>query len=212
MRLMRTLPGVVSNNASDFRLVFNNTDQLNINGMRGSANNVFLDGAVNTDLGANDGQYTQVSLDAVGEFKVQTSSFNAEFGRHAGVIISINTISGGAKFHGTGYEFIRNGAFDANSLFRNRQGQGKAKLRFDQFGGNVSGPVLIPEFFTGDHKKLFFFFNFQTIAGSAGVRAGTVVQPGTIIRDSAGRAIGGTPYPNNTIPPMQWNRATTPAR
>jgi hypothetical protein len=245
MQLMRTLPGVVSNNASDFRLVFNNTDQFNVNGMRGSANNVFLDGAVNTDLGANDGQYTQISLDAVGEFKVQTSAFNAEFGRNAGVMISINTKSGGAKFHGTGYEFIRNDAFDANSFFRNRQGQGKAKLRFDQFGGNVSGPVLIPKFSTGDHKKLFFFFNFegtratrplnnnsfvdvpsaqiltgdfrqlyrsnadgspQTIAGSAGVPIGTVFQPGTIVRDSSGRAIGGTPYPNNTIPQSQWNR------
>ena len=245
MTLMRTLPGVVSNNSSDFRLVFNNTDQFNVNGMRGSANNVFLDGAINTDLGANDGQYTQISLDAVGEFKVQTSAFNAEYGRNAGVMISINTKSGGSQFHGTGYEFIRNDAFDANSFFRNRQSQGRAKLRFDQFGGNVSGPVLVPKFSTGDHKKLFFFFNFegtratrplnnnsfvdvpsaqiltgdfrqqyrfngdgsyQTISGSAGVPVGTVFQPGTIMRDSSGRAIGGTPFVNNTIPQSLWNR------
>jgi hypothetical protein len=245
MQLMRTLPGVVSNNTSDFRLVFNNTDQFNVNGMRGSANNVFLDGSVNTDLGANDGQYTQISLDAVGEFKVQTSAFNAEYGRNPGVMISINTKSGGANFHGTGYEFIRNDAFDANSFFRNRQGQDRAKLRFDQFGGNLSGPVLIPKFSAGDHKKLFFFFNYegtratrplnnntfvdvpsaqilngdfrqlyrfnadgspQIISGSNNVPVGTVFQPGTIIRDSSGRAIGGTPYPNNTIPQSQWNR------
>ena len=66
--LMRTLPGVVSNDRTDFRLAFNNTDAFNVNGLRGSNNNVFLDGAINTDVGANDGQYTQISLDAVGEF------------------------------------------------------------------------------------------------------------------------------------------------
>ena len=77
--LMRTLPGVVTSYNSDFRLAFNNTDQFNVNGLRGSMNNVFLDGSVNTDVGANDGQYTQISLDAVGEFRVQTSTFNAEY-------------------------------------------------------------------------------------------------------------------------------------
>jgi len=242
MTLMRTVPGVVTNNASDFRLVFNNTDQFNVNGMRGSANNVFLDGAINTDLGANDGQYTQVSLDAVGEFKVQTSVFNAEYGRSPGVMISINTKSGGSRFHGTAYEFIRNDAFDANSFFRNQQGQAKAKLRFDQFGGNLGGPIPIPHFSTGDHKKLFFFFNYegtratrplnnntfvdvpsaQVLTGDlsqlfrpgnimngtqdTGFRNGTVFQPGTIVRDSSGRAIGGTPYPGNIIPQSQWNK------
>ncbi len=115
--LMRTLPGVVSNDTSDFRLAFNNTNSFNVNGQRGSSNNVFLDGAINTDVGANDGQYTQISLDAVGEFKLQTSAFNAEYGRNPGVMISINTKSGGSSFHGTAYEFLRNDAFDARRPF-----------------------------------------------------------------------------------------------
>jgi hypothetical protein len=55
--LIRTLPGIVHGEASDFRLAFNNTDQFNVNGLRGSMNNVFLDGSINTDVGANDGQY-----------------------------------------------------------------------------------------------------------------------------------------------------------
>ena len=241
--LMRTLPGVVSNDSSDFRLAFNNTNSFNVNGQRGSSNNVFLDGAINTDLGANDGQYTQISLDAVGEFKLQTSAFNAEYGRNPGIMISINTKSGGSQFHGTGYEFLRNDALDARKPF-DTTGL-VAKLRFDQFGGNLSGPVLIPKFSTGDHKKLFFFFNYegtratrpnggntfidipsqqilngdfrqlyrtgadgspQVIAGSNNVPVGTVFQPGTVVRDSSGRAIGGTPYPNNTIPPSQFNQ------
>ncbi len=241
--LMRTLPGVVSNDSSDFRLAFNNTNSFNVNGQRGSSNNVFLDGSINTDVGANDGQYTQISLDAVGEFKLQTSAFNAEYGRNAGVMISINTKSGGSAFHGTAYEFLRNNAFDARKPF-DTTGM-VAKLRFDQFGGNLGGPILIPHYSMGDHKKLFFFFNYegtratrpngsntfidipsqqildgdfrqlyrtnadgspQIIAGSNGVPVGTVFQPGTIIRDSSGKAIGGAPYPNNTIPKSQWNQ------
>jgi hypothetical protein len=154
--LMRTLPGVVSNDTSDFRLAFNNTNSFNVNGQRGSSNNVFLDGAINTDVGANDGQYTQISLDAVGEFRLQTSAFNAEYGRTPGIMVSINTKSGGNQFHGTGYEFLRNDAFDARKPF-DTTGMVQ-KLRFDQFGGNIGGPVLIPHFSMGDHKKLFFFF------------------------------------------------------
>src|SRR5260370_33520644 len=67
--LMRTLPGVVSNDTSDFRLAFNNTNSFNVNGQRGSSNNVFLDGAINTDVGANDGQTTQFSLNPVGDVR-----------------------------------------------------------------------------------------------------------------------------------------------
>lgn len=157
--LMRTLPGVVSNDRSDFRLAFNNTDAFNVNGLRGSANNVFLDGTINTDVGANDGQFTQISLDAVGEFKVQTSTFNAEYGRNPGILISINTKSGAKDFHGTAYEFFRNNSLDARLPFDTT---GKvAKLRFNQFGGNISGPILLPKISTHSDKRLFFFFNYE---------------------------------------------------
>ena len=94
--LLTTLPGVVTNNNSQFRLVFNQTDDFYVNGMRGTANNFFLDGIINTDVGANDGEYTALSLDAVGEFKTLTGNFNAEYGRSPGVMILINTKSGGA--------------------------------------------------------------------------------------------------------------------
>ncbi len=159
--LLRTAPGVTSTDSSDFRLAFNNTDSFHVNGLRGSQNNVFLDGSINTDVGANDGQYTQLSLDAVGEFKVQTSVFNAEYGRIAGVLIAANTKSGGQNFHGTAYEFNRNDAYDANSFFNNLQGVGKSKLRFNQFGGNLGGPVLLPKISPPSNKKLFFFFNYE---------------------------------------------------
>src|SRR5271168_1412929 len=163
--LMKTLPGVTSNNGSDFQLQFNNTDQLHINGLRGSANNVFLDGAINTDVGANDGQYTQLSIDAVGEFKVQSSTFNAEYGRNPGVLIAINTKSGGQQYHGTAYEFNRENGFGAIPY-----GQTSTQfLRFNQYGFNVGGPIILPKLSPRSAKKMFFFFNFE---GTRGLRPG----------------------------------------
>ncbi|MCC6587397.1 MAG: carboxypeptidase regulatory-like domain-containing protein [Bryobacterales bacterium] len=157
--LMRTLPGVVSNDRSDFRLAFNNTDAFNVNGLRGSANNVFLDGTINTDVGANDGQYTQISLDAVGEFKVQTSTFNAEYGRNPGIMISINTKSGSRDFHGTAYWFLRNNYFDARQPFDTT---GKTQpLNFNQAGGNISGPIYLPKVSSRKDPRMFFFFNYE---------------------------------------------------
>jgi len=234
--LMRTLPGVVSNNSSDFRLAFNNTDQFNVNGLRGSMNNFFLDGSINTDVGANDGQYTQLSMDAVGEFKVQTSTFNAEHGRNPGILLSATTKSGGADYHGTVYHFVRNNAFDTRLPF-DTTGR-VAPLRFNQFGGNISGPVLLPGVSSKERKKLFFFFNYEgtrasrplggnfvdlphpdllngdlsrlyrdvPIATAPQFRTGQVFRPGTLQRNAAGQVTGGDPYPGNIVPRSEWSR------
>ncbi len=141
--------------------MFNSTTGFFVNGYRSSANNVYLDGAINTDVGANDGQYTQLSLDAIGEFKVLSGNYNAEYGRSPGVNIQSNTKSGTRQFHGTLYEFNRNDFLDANKYEFNHVGNKIAKLRFNQFGGNLGGPVFIPKFSSGDHKKLFFFYNYE---------------------------------------------------
>jgi hypothetical protein len=159
--LLTTLPGVVTNNNSQFRLVFNQTDDFYVNGMRGTANNFFLDGIINTDVGANDGEYTALSLDAVGEFKTLTGNFNAEYGRSPGVMILINTKSGGEHFHGTAYEFNRNTDYNANDWFSNHNGQSRADLKFNQFGGNIGGFIPIPKISPRDNKKAFFFFNYE---------------------------------------------------
>jgi hypothetical protein len=163
--LVRTLPGVLSNDTSDFRLAFNNTDSFHVNGLRGSDNNFFLDGAVNTDVGANDGQFTQLSMDAVGEFKLQNSNFAAEYGRNPGVLMAVNTKSGGQRYHGTLYEFNRQNGFDANNYFNKFDQFGNplatpqklSALHFNQFGGNIGGPIPLPH----AKDKLFFFFNYE---------------------------------------------------
>jgi Carboxypeptidase regulatory-like domain/TonB-dependent Receptor Plug Domain len=159
--LLTTLPGVVTNNNSQFRLVFNQTDDFYVNGMRGTANNFFLDGIINTDVGANDGEYTNLSIDAVGEFKTLTGNFNAEYGRSPGVMILINTKSGGQRFHGTAYEFNRNTDYNANDWFSNHNGSPRADLKFNQFGGNIGGYIPIPKISPRSNKKAFFFFNYE---------------------------------------------------
>jgi hypothetical protein len=159
--LLTTLPGVVTNNNSQFRLVFNETDDFYVNGMRGTANNFFLDGVINTDVGANDGEYTNLSIDAVGEFKTLTGNYNAEYGRSPGVMVLVNTKSGGQKFHGTAYEFNRNTDYNANDWFSNHDGLPRANLKFNQFGGNIGGYIPIPKVSPRSNKRAFFFFNYE---------------------------------------------------
>ena len=157
--LLKTLPGVATNDTG-FRLAFNSTEGFMVNGLRQSMNNVVLDGTPNTDTGANDGQYTQLSLDAVGEFKLQNSAFNAEFGRNAGVLITSTTRSGGKQFRGTLYGFRRDGKWDAAP--HDSVTGAKVPLDYNQIGGNIGGWIPIPGVSSGSNKKVFFFFNHES--------------------------------------------------
>jgi len=168
--IIRTLPGVLSNDTSDFAVnSMKDTSTFHVNGMRGSTNNTFLDGTINTDMGDNGSQYTQISMDAVGEFKLQTNNFAAEYGRNPGVLIAMNTKSGGQQFHGTLYEFNREDIFDAAPFFNKVQQSGapfptvtpEAFMRFNQYGGNIGGPIPLGKLSRWNDKKMFFFFNYE---------------------------------------------------
>ncbi len=189
--LLTTTAGVVTNNNSQFRLVFNQTDDFYVNGMRGTDNNFFLDGIINTDIGANDGEYTDLSIDAVGEFKTLTGNYNAEYGRSPGVMILVNTKSGGERYHGTLYEFDRNTDFDANDWFSNHEGLGRAVLRFNQFGANVGGYIPIPKISPRSHKRAFFFFNYEGTRASRpnGGTYYTMPVPGMLGLDTSGNKL-----------------------
>ncbi len=170
--LMSTVPGMTSSSRNDFDMNFNDVSAFHANGGRGSQNNFYLDGSPNLDVGDNQSQYTQPSIDSIAEFKVQQSSFNAEYGRNSGMVVAVQTKSGSNRFHGTLYEYVRNNALDAmNTGFSDRWNSLKAsnpgaerkqvmdKLRYNQFGGNVSGWIPLPKVSTPDSKKLFFFYN-----------------------------------------------------
>jgi Carboxypeptidase regulatory-like domain len=124
------------------------------NGSQASQSNFLLNGGNNLD------ELTNVNApfpfpDAIQEFSVQTSNYNAEYGQSAGAVINIVTKSGGSHFHGTAFEFLRNGYFNAKPYFASTADH----LHRHQFGGTIGGPVIIPHLSTGARTQ--FFFGYQ---------------------------------------------------
>lgn len=124
------------------------------NGTLPNQSNYLLDGGNNVD------EMTNVNApfpmpDALQEFSVQTSNYNAEFGQSAGAVVNIVTKSGGNKFHGDAFEFLRNGYFNAKPYFATVADS----LHRHQFGGTIGGPVILPRISTG--KATQFFFGYQ---------------------------------------------------
>jgi len=130
-----------------------------IAGQRTDSMTFLLDGGLNTNL-LNNGLVLNPNPEAIEEFRVLTSNYNAEYGRNAGGIISVVTRGGGNNFHGAAYDFVRNADFNANSFFNNQAGLPRDSTKRNQFGVTVGGPVLIPKLFDG-RNKLFFMISYQ---------------------------------------------------
>ena len=198
--------------------------QLNIAGQRLENNHYMLDGVENTD--PNYGTYLiQPSVDALQEFKVETSSYGAEYG-HNLAQINVLTKSGGNDYHGALFEFLRNSDLDARNFFDRGTGP-KPPFRRNQFGGVIGGPVQIPGVING-RNKLFFFFNYeglrqtqaQTISSTVPMpsdRTGnfsgsttTIYDPATRVLNAAGTAVASaTPFPGNVIPANRLSPVST---
>ena len=116
-----------------------------------------LDGIQSMDNDADDLILFPV-VDAIGEFKVQTSAAPAAFGGSP-AIINVSFRSGTSKLHGTVYEFIRNHIFDAKNYFDSAS-KPIPPFHMNQFGANLSGPIVIPHLFNG-REKLFFFIDYE---------------------------------------------------
>ncbi|MGH2507525.1 MAG: carboxypeptidase regulatory-like domain-containing protein, partial [Ktedonobacteraceae bacterium] len=126
----------------------------NVGGGRSGSQEILLDGAPDTTGDTNRG-VIDPPVDSVQEFKVQTNSYSAEYGRTTGGVINIITKSGTNDFHGRLYDFERNSIFDANSFFSNRAGLKKSVFIRHQFGGDAGGPVIKNRFFFfGDYEGL----------------------------------------------------------
>jgi len=124
------------------------------NGTLPNQSNYLLNGGNNVDEMTNvNGPFP--FPDAVQEFSVQTSNYNAEFGQSAGAVVNIVTKSGTKKFHGDAFEFLRNGYFNAKPYFATTADN----FHKHTFGGTIGGPVIIPHFSTGARTQ--FFFGYQ---------------------------------------------------
>ncbi len=136
-----------------------------VNGTRGDQNNFILDGVDNNSNDNGSLAFT-TSVDAIAEFKVQTSNYSAEFGRSGGAVINATTKSGSNDIHGSAWEFLRNDALDARGYFESPD-QPKAPYRQNQFGGTVGGPIV--------KGKVFYFLDYEgTRIGSADTDFATV--------------------------------------
>ena len=136
------------------------TVSITINGQRANANEFLLDGAPNSAPSQNQ-PVIYANPDSVQEFKVDTNTFSAEYGRAAGGIFNVVTKAGTNDPHFTLYEFFRNDQLNANDFFANKGGSARPPFKFNQFGGSVGGPVEIPKVYDGKNKT-FFFGNFET--------------------------------------------------
>jgi hypothetical protein len=121
------------------------------NGARGTLNNFLLDG-IDNNSNDNGGNILHTSVDAIQEFKIQTSSYSAEFGRSGGAVINAVIKSGTNAYHGDVFEFFRNSALDARSYFE-LAGTPKASFKQNQFGATLGGPII--------KDKLFWFGDYQ---------------------------------------------------
>ena len=178
--LIELSPGVVLVPSS-----IQSSGQFSVNGQRSNANYFTVDGVSGNVGTATNFQFSQqaagtlpglsifggtntlASVDAVQEFRVQTSSYEAEYGRQPGGQIEIVTRRGSNDFSLTAFDYIRNDAFDANDFFDNQAGRPRRKLRQNDFGFVAGGPVFLPRFgentpfFYDGRNRTFFFVSYE---------------------------------------------------
>jgi hypothetical protein len=154
MQLVSLIPGVALLDEDQMALTTSlSVTGQSVNGNRTGTNHLAVDGGMNLDSGSNGSQINNVGVDFIGEVRVQTSAFSAEKGRNSGASINVTTKGGGQQYHGSLFETIRNEVLDAKDYFA----PVRPKLRFNDFGWSLGGPVAI----LGMKKGSLFFFAGQ---------------------------------------------------
>jgi len=138
--------------------------EVSVNGQRENANAFMVNGASVEDTGSN-GAGIVPTLDSIQEFRLLTNSFDPEFGNFSGAVVNVITKSGTNKFHGAGFEFLRNDHLDSRNFFDISRGI----LQRNQFGGTLGGPIL--------KNRLFFFGDYQGTRQNQGLSTGIVLVP-----------------------------------
>jgi hypothetical protein len=228
--LISLTPGVTSQNPNNTSQASGLSGEFSVNGQRAESNVYSVDG-----VSANTGGYSYgygtsgtsgslpaatalgttqslVSVDALQEFRVSSSSYSAEYGLSPGGQFTFTTRSGANQVHGTAFDYLRNNFFDANDWFNNNLGQSPTALRQNDFGGTLGGPVEIPKLYNGKVKS-FFFFSYEGLRLTQPQAAVTNYVPSLSLRQSAAASIQpalndfplptGTDLPNGLAPFVQ---------
>ncbi|MFB3826382.1 MAG: TonB-dependent receptor domain-containing protein [Bryobacteraceae bacterium] len=153
-------PGVVKTGTWRYLRSFDigGTSGLSVNGGRNKENEVLLDGISNVQA---DRTVIHVpTIESVQEFKVQTNTYDAQYGRTGGGIVTIVTKAGGNNFHGNLFEYFQNSRLNANQSEMNRGGIRKPPMSLNTFGAQASGPVYVPKVFDG-RNRLFWLLSYE---------------------------------------------------
>ena len=210
VNLTRTLPGVLrgipgANIDGAGSLAWRASASFSANGQRTRDNNFMLDGVDNNETWLQ----TVVifpSVDALDEFKLQTSTYSAEFGRSLGGVVNLQIKSGTNQLRGSAFEFHRDDAFDANNFFNNRAHRNKPQFSQNQFGGTLGGAIFKDKtFFFGDyqgHRELQGQTFLSTVP-SAAMRGGNFSELTRVIYDpQTGQPFAGNIIPDGRIDPV----------
>jgi hypothetical protein len=201
--LISMTPGVVTQSPQNSSQYTGYNGDFSVNGQRTESNYYMVDGVSgNTSSGyatgyvqaANGGTIaattalgtTQslISVDALQEFRVESSTYSAEYGRSPGGQFSFATRSGTNDLHGVLFDYLRNNAVDANDWFNDHYGVAQPALRQNDFGGTLGGPVWIPHIYKGTNST-FFFVSYEGLRLSLPQAATIQYVPDTAIRQTA---------------------------
>ena len=210
-------PGVVINQGAQVQ-TFSGNNTFNVLGGRNTGNNILIDGLPSNNTNQGNAN-TTISLDNTETVEVKVANFGAEFGRNNGFTVMAVSRSGARAFHGAGYYYDRNEAFNANNFFNNRAGLARPVTRVDYIGGNLGGPLRIPHV-PATRGKMFFFISTEVIGEKRPQAQQTVTVPTALERQGdfsqsgsnakpivlGGAAVTikdpttGLPFPGNVIP------------
>jgi len=163
LSVVLTLPGVQTLASNDYR-GWSGGGIPAINGGQMGQVILNLDGASSQDSGNLNPGYLSPSMDSIGEVKLTVSNYTAEYGGRTGGQLTLITKNGTPQFHGTGYYYWRHEMFNANEWFNNKLNVQKPKYRYQNPGGTIGGPLIIPGTnFNKSRTKLFFFFSYDRL-------------------------------------------------
>ncbi|HTX38535.1 MAG TPA: carboxypeptidase regulatory-like domain-containing protein [Bryobacteraceae bacterium] len=181
--IIKDLPGVIDMGTYDQRGW--NGNSAVVNGGQIGQVLVTFDGMAAQDSGAPSlSTYQTPSVDAIGEVKLLTGNYSAEYGARNGGQFNVTIKNGTAQFHGSAYYYYRNEEFNANEYFNNQLGVAKPRYRYENPGGTIGGPMLAPfTRFNRSRTKLFFFFSWDQLWNTQSTALNKYTMPTALERE-----------------------------
>jgi hypothetical protein len=226
--LISMTPGVVTQSPQTTNQAIGTTGDFSVNGQRTQSNYYTVDGITANTSGGNGGGVGEaatggtvsgstalgttqslISVDALQEFRIESSSYSAEYGRSPGGQFSLVTRAGTNVLHGSAFDYLRNNFFDANDWFNDYYHDPATALRQNDFGGTLGGPVLVPRLYNGKDRT-FFFVSYEGLRLIQPTPATIQYVPDLFMRQQATPAmqpiLNAFPLPNR----MDYGSASSP--